>query len=97
MSVGIVNPNELAAQHPVDPGNPFILGGPRAPVTCVATPASDGEGVCVLVTFRAGGATFSMRISREHAAAFGQYLIDQAAAASPLHVATGLAVPVAGR
>lgn len=97
MSVGIVNPNELAGQHPVDPGNPFILGGPRAPVTCVATPASDGEGVCVLITFRSGGATFSMRVSREHADQFGKYLVAQAAAASPLHVASGLAVPAAGR
>ena len=66
-----VNPTEVAQAHIVDPGNVFVLSGPRSDVTVVMAQAQDDAGPLFVATIRTGTVTLTLKVSREQALQIG--------------------------
>lgn len=77
------------AQHPVDPGNPFVMGI-ELPGALGVAQIMTSNGARLLVTVRSGGTTLTLLLNKTDATAWGAAITR---AASEL---TSLIVPVAG-
>lgn len=76
------------AAPPVDPGNPFVLGGPVPPVQWTTTSVPSSAGPLTLLTLRTAGTTLSVLLPRESALELARMLRNNAQ-----QTASGLIVP----
>lgn len=88
-----VNPTEVAQAHIVDPGNVFVLSGPRSDVTVVMAEAQDEHGPLLVATIRTGTTTLTLKLSREQAERIGAAFTGSAGAMTDLVIPAGLVVP----
>ena len=88
-----VNPTEVAQAHIVDPGNVFVLSGPRSDVTVVMAQAQDDAGPLLVATIRTGTVTLTLKVSREQALQIGAAFTGAAGQMSDLMIPPGLVVP----
>lgn len=81
-----INPAKVAEAHPVDPGNALVVAGRRPQCVWVAVQGQDAEGPVLVLTIRTDTTTFTLRLSRDNAEAFGSYVSAEARKLSPLLV-----------
>lgn len=88
-----VDPTAIAQAHIVDPGNAFVLTGPRSDVTVVMAQAQDDAGPLLVATIRTGTVTLTLKVSREQALQIGAAFTGAAGQMSDLVIPAGLVVP----
>ena len=63
---------------PIDPGNPFVMGGPVPPVQWTTTSVPSSAGPLTVLTLRTAGTTLSVLLPRESAIELARMLRNTA-------------------